>query len=302
MLTRYTQGDLTWMDAVAPSPQEINSLVREFGLDHALTGEMSSPTPKSKVERFADCLYLVLHFPALRALHQRPEQEMDFIIGRKFLITVHYENIDPLHFFAKSFEVGTVLSDPAALHGGHLFTAMARSLYRSLSYECDALHRRLDETEEKIFAGKEREMVAHISRLGRILHDFRRALVSHRDMLESLESAGEKLLGAGFAYHVRAALGEEARVRRSLEHLREWLVELQETNNSLLELKQNDIMKNLTMMAFTTFPLTLISSIFAIGARHTPIVGMRYDFWIIVALMFALMLCFFLFFKYKKWL
>ena len=302
MLTRYTQGDLTWMDAVAPSPQEINSLVREFGLDHALTGEMSSPTPKSKVERFADCLYLVLHFPALRALHQRPEQEIDFIIGRKFLITVRYENIDPLHFFAKTFEVGAVLSDSSAMHGGHLFTAMARSLYRSLTHECDALYRRLDEAEDQIFAGREREMVAHISRLGRILHDFRRALAPHREMLESLEPAGEKLFGAGFAYHVRSALGEEGRARRTLEHLREWLSELQETNNSLLELKQNDIMKNLTIMAFTTFPLTLISSLFAIGAEHTPIVGMRYDFWIIVGFMLSLMLCFFLFFKYKKWL
>lgn len=302
MITRYAQGNLTWVDLIAPSAAEIRTIMTEFGLDPVIAQELTSPSPKSKAERRGNLLYLVLHFPALRALHSRPEQEIDFIIGKSFLITTRYANIDPLHSFAKAFEVSSVLGRGSAEHGGHLFVGMVRDLYHSLLIECDRIHERLDDVEDKIFAGREKEMVTQISIVGRLIHDFRRTLEPHKIMLESLEPYGDRIFGQGFSYHLRSITGEYERVRHVLEHLHEWLGEMRETNNSLLSLKQNDIMKNLTIMAFITFPLTLLSSLFAIDARHKPIVGMEYDFWIILGIMGAAALIFFSFFKYKKWL
>ena len=302
MITRYAQRNLTWIDLVAPSAQEVRGLMAEFDLDPVIAQELTSPSSKSKVERRGGLLYLVLHFPAMRAAHSRPEQEIDFLVGKNFLITTRYSTIDPLHSFAKAFEVNSVLGRGGSEHGGHLFVGMVRALYHSLLLECDRIHERLEEVEDRIFAGREREMVAQISVVGRMIHDFRRTLEPHKLMLESLEPHGERIFGPGFSYHARGLLGEYERVRHTLEHLREWLSELRETNNSLLSTKQNDIMKNLTVMAFITFPLTLFSSLFAIDARHKPIVGMPYDFWIILGIMFVTALCFFGFFKYKKWL
>lgn len=300
MLTRYKERDLTWIDLVAPTHEELRTIMQEYDLHPTIVEELSSPSVKSKVERLDHCLYLVLHFPALRA-HGRAEQEIDFVLGKHYLITVRYETIDPLHLFARSFEVRTVLGH-GHTHGGHLFVSMVKSLYRNLSHECDSLREKLDSIEENIFRGREREMVARISHVGRVLHDFRRTLVAHQEMLSSLEAPGERLYGASFPYHVRSVLSEEARVRHSLEHLREWLTELRETNNSLLSLKQNEVMKNLTIMAFMTFPLTLLVALFTVPAEHTPIVGMEYDFWIILGMLLTAGSGFLLFFKYKKWL
>lgn len=302
MITRYAQHDVTWVDMVAPSADEVRQIMKEFDLDPLVAEELSSPSPKSKVERHGETLYLVLHFPASRAVHSRPEQEMDFCIGKHFLITTRYENIDPLHHFAKAFEVNSVLGRNSATHGGHLFIALAHNLYRSLIAECDHFHTRLDDIEEKIFCGQEREMVAQISSVGRMIHDFRKALEPHRTMLESLEPHGERLFGVGFSYHVRAVLGEYERVRHSLEHLREQLVELRETNNSLLSLKQNEVMKNLTVMAFMTFPLSLMVALFAIPAEHNPVLGLPYDFWIILGILSFAAIGFLIFFKHKKWI
>ena len=274
----------------------------EFDLDPIIAEELLSPSPKSKAERHGETLYLVLHFPALRAVHARPEQEVDFVVGKNFLITARYENIDPLHHFAKAFEVSTVLGRGSAGHGGHLFVAIAHALYRSLIAECDNLRVRMDEIEERIFTGHEREMVAQTSAIGRMIHDFRRSLEPHRSMLESIEPHGEKLFGAGFNYHLRSVMGEYERVHHNLEHLRAWLDELRETNNSLLSLKQNDIMKNLTVMAFLTFPLALLTAIFAIPAVHNPLIGLPYDFWIILGILGFVGIFFLAFFRYKKWL
>ena len=302
MITRYAHRDLTWVDLVAPSAQEVRGLMAEFDLDPVIAQELTSPSPKSKVERRGNVLYLVLHFPAIRMVNSRPEQEIDFVVGKNFLITTRYSNIDPLHSFAKAFEVNSVLSRESADHGGHLFIGMVRDLYRSMLLECDRLHDRLDEIEDRIFAGRERDMVAQISLVGRMIHDFRRTLEPHKLMLESIEPHGDRIFGQGFSYHARSIVGEYERVRHTLEHLREWMQELRETNNSLLSTKQNDIMKNLTVMAFLTFPLALLTAVFAIPAKHNPVIGLPFDFWIILGILCVVGIFFLTFFKYKKWL
>ena len=74
------------------------------------------------------------------------------------------------------------------------------------------------------------------------------------------------------------------------------------TNDSLLETKQNSIMKVLTIISFITFPLMLFSSLFGMNTENTPIIGNGLDFWIIIGIMVAVSIVLLIFFKYKKWL
>ena len=80
------------------------------------------------------------------------------------------------------------------------------------------------------------------------------------------------------------------------------LDELRETNNSILTTKQNEIMKTLTILAFIVVPLATLSQIFGMNVTHTPLVGLPYDFWIIIGIMLGLALAMFGYFKYKKWI
>ena len=144
---------------------------------------------------------------------------------------------------------------------------MVQNLYQALGHELDVLDRRLEDIEEHIFTGDERKMVIEISQTGRTIHDFRQLLLPHQEMLASLVQPATKLFGAEYAFYVRTIEGAYERVRNLLEHLRESLTELRETNNSLLSTKQNEIMKTLTVLAFVTFPLMLISSIFGMNTE-----------------------------------
>jgi magnesium transporter len=80
------------------------------------------------------------------------------------------------------------------------------------------------------------------------------------------------------------------------------LLELRETNNSLLTTKQNELMKTFTIMAFLMLPLSLIAGVFGMNAEHMPIIGNAFDFWIVLGCMLAVVVVFFAFFKYKRWL
>ncbi|MDP4020795.1 MAG: magnesium transporter CorA family protein [Candidatus Adlerbacteria bacterium] len=303
MLTRYEQGNLTWIDLVTPNETEVRALMHEFGLHPLVAQDLLAPSQKSKVERYDGIFYLVLTFPTLRGGYQaRALQEIDFCLGKNFFITTRYENINPLHSFAKAFEAHTVLGGTGSqLQSLHIFSSMLRNLYQGLVAECDALGLRLAEIEEQIFKGDERSMVAKLSHVGRMIHDFRQALVPHREILRGLELPGEKIFGREFVYYLQGVVREHKRVEEALENLKETLGELRETNNSLLETKQNEIMKTLTVLAFIFLPLTFIGQIFGMSVP-LPLAENPYSFWFVIGSMVIIAGAIFLYFKRRGWL
>lgn len=292
-----------WIDCVSPTPAEVRALMHEFSIDPLIAEELLLPSYKPKVEKRGDAIYIILHFPMLRSYSRAPEQEIDFLVGKNFLITTRYENIDPLHSFAKAFEVAGVLgTDMTVSHGGHLFIAMVRNLYQALESGCTTLHRRLHDIEEHIFSGDERKMVAELSQVGRTIHDFKQALAPHEEMLKSFEPVGTRFFGSEFAYHVRALEGSYERIERTLENLHDSLTELRETNNSLLSTKQNEVMKIFTVLAFIFLPLTFIGQAFGMTSQYIPLMDKPSGFWIIIGSMAFIALCSFGYFKHKDWL
>jgi magnesium transporter len=303
MLTRYGRGVMTWIDLTAPTGTEVRSLMQEYDIDPTIAEELLLPSFKSKVERRGEALYVILHFPSQTGSGLQSQQEVDFVFGKNFLITAHYETIDPLHSFAKAFEVEGVLGrESTHTHGGHLFCTMLQNLYRALLNESEAVKEQLAGVEERIFKGDEKQMVVELSYIGRTIHDFRQVLLPHKEMLKSLEAPAARLFGQEFSYHLRTTEGSYERVEREFEALRDSLGELRETNNALLSTKQNEIMKTLTVLAFVFLPLSFIGTIFGMNTVNNPIIGSRFDFWTIVSGMILLAALFFLYFKRKGWL
>ena len=303
MQARHEHRGLVWVDLESPTRDEVHALMQEFSIDHFVAEELLLVSTKPRAEFHQEYVYLVLHFPALRHSHKHREQEVDFVIGKKFLVTTHYEAIDPLHNFTKVFEVNSALENPAiGDHAGFIFFAMLKRLYKGVEHELEFIRRDLTTIEEHIFSGDEVLMVEAISRSARDLLNLRQIIEPHREVLHTLESGGEAFFGPEFVQYLRALSSEYYRVHNHIMRLTETLHELRETNNSLLSTKQNETMKVFTIMAFTTFPLTLIATLFAIPAQATPILGQPHDFWIIVGSM-ILTICTMLFmFKRRKWL
>lgn len=302
-MQRYTHGGLTWIDLESPTRNEIHALMNEFSIEPLVAEELLLPTAKPRLDVGNKMAYLILHFPALRHTHHSTEQEVDFLVGKNFIITTRYDTIDPLHKFSKVFEVDSML-DKSTLgeHAGFILFYMLKKLYGSVDHEIEFVYTALRDIDTQIFEGKEKEMVASISFVGRDLLNLRQAIEPHRDVLHSLESEGQKIFGDQFTPYLRSITNEYYRVHNHIMRNTEALHELRETNNSLLSTKQNEVMKTFTIMAFVTFPLMLITSTFGMNTHDLPIVGEPGDFWIIMGIMFGATVSFYVFFKWKKWL
>lgn len=303
MISRYKYHDLTWIDMESPTNEEVRHIMEEFDIHPIVADELLGPSLRPKVDSYENFIYLILHFPAIRHGHRSKEQEVDFIIGKKFLITVRYELLDPLHKFSKVFEVNSILDkSDIGNHAGFLFFYMIRKIYGSLGHELSVIGELLRGVEEKIFTGKEREMVEELSVIHRDVLAFHRALRMHRSVLQSLSLSCETFFGPSFRHYTENIIGEYLKVDELLQDQKEVLSELRGTNDSLLSTKTNEIMKVLTATTFLILPATLISQIFSMRTVDAPLIGEPYDFWIIIGAMLLVALATFAVFKKKRWL
>ncbi len=303
MISRHTHNDLTWIDLQSPSPQEIADIAVEFDLDHATAEELLLPSLKPRVDFGAQWIYLILHFPALRHGRKTMEQEVDFVVGQKFIITTHYDAVDPLHKFSKVFEAQSMLDrEHLGDHAGFLLYYMLKNLYKSIDHEGEYIRRELSQIEEHIFTGHEVEMVQAISRSARDLLNLRQTIEPHREVLHDLETNGSKFFGSEFVPHLKGMSNEYYRVHNHIMRNTESLHELRETNNSLLTTKQNETMRVLTIMALVTFPLALFVAILDTSTLDNPVRHMSHGFWTLVLMVVGAGSVMFWYFKHRKWL
>ena len=93
-----------------------------------------------------------------------------------------------------------------------------------------------------------------------------------------------------------------ARLASKLIGYKESIAELEETNNSLLNDKTNEIVKLLTLFSVIVFPLTLLAALLGMNTKYLPIVGLPGDFWIITGIMFVGIVGMIWFFKKRRWI
>ncbi len=307
MIKRSSYRSITWIDVESPTEAEISSLIKEFKLHPMLGEELAEKSLKSKVEIFKNCVYTVLHFPIRTQIAGRfniIEKEVDFIVGDNFIITTRYETIEPLHNFAKIFEVNSILDkEVGESNAGLVWYYMLKRLYKNIILELDGVKDELSNIEGKVFKGEEKEMVEKLSQCARELIDFAQMIKSHGEVLQSVRDADLSLFfGKEFRFYMEDINMNYTKILQTAVNHKELLNDLRETNDSLLSTKQNETMKILTMMAFITFPLSLIADLFSLNTSHTPILGGAYDFEIVLGIMVVACLIMLTYFKRKKWI
>ncbi|MBI4225225.1 MAG: magnesium transporter CorA family protein [Candidatus Sungbacteria bacterium] len=296
-------NNISWISLIRPSQDDIRELHSEFPEIHPLViEELITPTIRPRVEHYEHHLYMVLHFPKVMPDGETiTTREMDFILMKNALITVQYDDTLMLNEFMHECEH----AEAAERFGKtpiHLLYYMLRELFAESLTELDRIQGLIDEIEERVFNGDGKEIAKKTSILKRNVLDFRRAIKPELYTFESLRERATEFYGPSVRPFLIDLAGEHQKVWSLLENHEEALNALFETNNALIADRTSTVIKTLTIMAFLTFPLTLISGVFGMNTLYTPIVEYRHGFWIIVGIMAVSMIVMVTIFKKKKWL
>lgn len=277
--------------------------MKELDIPPTLMTDLTTTVPKSTAIRSDGTIKITLDFPTIKHLEPNRQFEVKFLVSKHSLLTVQYEEMEAIDRFKRQFEVtSTLRKTNKNLTGGHLFLSLFSNLYESAASKLDYIEAKLSDIEAGIFKNNEKHMVFEISMISKKLIAFRHIVRSHDDIFRDIEPLFEHTFGT--ALHTDFALLEHQYtvLKHRADTLYETLVALRETNVAMLNTKQNEVMKIFTIMAFTTFPLTLFSSMFGMNTHNTPLLGHPLDFWIIVGIMVTAVAGFFVFFKHKHWL
>lgn len=302
MIERYEHKKITWLDVVNPTSDEIREIAKEASIKPEFTQDLTVMVPHSETFYSKGTLKITLDFPIVKRTDIKHPHEIKFIVTKTHLVTIRFEDIEAIHRFSKEFEVVCMLKNGNAPTPPVLLVTLLNYLYDAMYSKLDFLESKMKDIEEEIFNEHEREMVFEISSVSRRLIAFKQTISSHENALTRLRTGLSFAFGKKYELSVDGLEHHYRNVNRHVHALANTLDDLRDTNMALLSTKQNETMKMFTILAFITFPLTLFSSMFGMNTTTTPIVGRENDFWFILGIMGVVSICFFMLFKYKKWI
>lgn len=303
MVKEIIYKDKKWINAVNPTKEELDKLVGEYKIHQLIAEELSHPTLRPKVESFEYFLYLILHFPAF---HEKAGvstgAETDFVLGKDFMITVNYDTHTGLNEFFESLKKDSVRAEEILKDGiGKLLYSVLNFLYDFSLRQLDHIKLKIDAADDAL-ASKDDEIIAQkIFYLRRDILNFRSSIKSHETVMASLEKYGTEFFGRDLEHHFRDISGEYYKLWHVLENHKETVDALYDTSVSYLSMRANEIMKRLTLMAFITFPLTLLAAIFSTKIAPDSLFGQPHDFILFIAVVSVAVISMLIFFKHRKW-
>ena len=275
-----------------PTDRDLDFLKAKFGIHPVILHELKTATARARVEHYDGYLFFVFYFPLYDAKHASTLRvEIDFIITRDTVVAVHNEKIEALDALGET-------ADESSL----------KLLYRVLQVLLEFQERQLRHVREKIegvskelFRDKEKEVLERISYLKRDISEYRIIVRLQQTILQSLIPRGVKFWNKDVEIYLNDLVGDHLRIVNQVENYREAINDFEDTNNQLMSLKINTVMKTFTILSFLTFPFMLIAALLTIPARGTPILDLPGAFWIIFFMMLFGAGLLALYFKKRGW-
>jgi len=165
----------------------------------------------------------------------------------------------------------------------------------------DKIGHKLDSLEDDVFEGRSSEVVRDLSNAKQEIISYRKIIKPERSTLRLLERHVERFLPEELEEYFDDIVDAAERIWDLLDNYKEVIEALESTNESVINHRQNDILRILTVFSVILLPLTLITGFFGMNV-HFPGYGTSEDFWVIFGIMAAALIGMLAFFRYKRWL
>ena len=303
-MKKITNNNITWIDIENPTQNDLDKLKEEFNLHPFIVNKFLPPIHRPEIEEYPDHLFIAMHFPVYNPKSKETKTvEIDFIITPDTLITSHKDLVPDLKTFFNECELQDHYQNQYFKTSGYLLLGLLDWLIDSCLPILDHISEKIEKIEEDTFKGKEKEMLLEIAMVKKDLINFRKAVKPQRSVLEILGKKSIRLFGQESKPLTQEVIGSVIRVWNALENHRELINSIEQTNNSLLSYKLNDIMKFLTVVSFITFPLSVIVGFFGMNIfSNIPIIEHPFAWITILAFMTTTTIIMVIYFKKKKWL
>jgi magnesium transporter len=296
---------LTWVHLDAPRNEEASELAERFGWHPLDIEDVLSKRQRPKIDEYADegYLFVVLHFPVYdKAVQRLNAAELDVFIGQDYLVTLPNVELLPVTRLFLRCEEDESLRDQLFSKGsGYLLYHILDDLFDYCFPILDKIGHKLDSIEDDMFEGRAEDVVRDLSNVKQEIISYRKIIKPERATLRVLERQVERFLPEELELYFDDIVDASERIWDLLDNYKEVVEALEDTNESVISHRQNDVLRVLTVVSVILLPLTLITGVFGMNV-HFPGFETAAAFWVIAGVMLGLAVGLIAFFRYKRWL
>jgi len=293
------KNNFTWINITKPIKPALDEVGAKFKLAPEDLAACLPPLQRPKLVQQADYLFMILLFPIFnRETKEIESTEVDFFIGKDFLITVHDNSLVPMRHTFEEFEKS---KNNAAT--GKLLTAILDNLFQYCYPILIHISQDIDNVEKRVYEIHNQKVTFEVMRLKTNVVEFKSNTALHNYVINKLINLGPNYFNGKRTFDKLNELIEDTKeIRASLDNYSETIYAIFDTHQSLINLRANQIMKNLQIFAVIVFPLTLLAAIFGMNTLGgMPFFNHPYGFWLIAAIMLCSTFGMLMFFKWRKW-
>jgi magnesium transporter len=297
---------LTWIHLDSPTLEAAQALAVRFGWHPLDVEDVLSRRQRPKVDDYADegYLFAVLHFPVYdRTIQRLNAAELDVFVGPDYLVTLPTttELLPVTRLFLRCEEDEAFREQLFSKGSGRLLYEVLDDLFDYCFPILDKIGHKLDALEDDVFEGRSEEVVRDISNVKQEIISYRKIVKPERSTLRLLERHVERFLPEELELYFDDVVDAAERIWDILDNYKEVVEALEDTNESVISHRQNDVLRILTVFSVVLLPMTLITGFFGMNVEF-PGEGTGWAFWTIVLVMACSLTGLLSFFRWKRWL
>jgi magnesium transporter len=294
---------LRWINIERPGPIDRAWLEEHFEFHPLDYEDVGSRNQRPKIDEYPDYLFIVLHFPVFdKTVGRLNAAELDMFVGPDFLITLPNRPIPPVDYLFERCDSSDEMRESMMSKGpGYLLYKIVDDCFDYCFPMLRKMGNKLERIEEDLFLGRSEDSVRDISNAKQEIINFRKIIRPQRPVLGDLERNKQRYLAADMEIYFDDIRDASERIWDMLENYKEVVEALDDTNESLISHRVNDVLRVLTAFSVVILPLTLIASIWGMNVG-VPGEGSTTAFWLIIASMVALLTGMLTYFRRRGWL
>lgn len=294
---------ITWHHSERPEESDLLKLQEKYDFHSLDLEDCLSENERPKIEDHTEYLFFVLHLP-VKIAGRIVKDEINVFIGRDFIVTLSEGKTDALRTMWNRLQDSEDMRNGFTGQGtGFFFYKMLDALFDRGFPLVDGFMKELRRIEFELFEREEGKVVIlrDILTLKRNVITMRSILSPQRAVVAALQHKNKDIISLDLSLYFDDVSDAIERQWALLDTAKEMGNALQETHESWLSHRTNEVVRVLTIFSVTMVPLTFLSSLYGMNIP-LPYQNSAEAFSYIVVLMMVVMGGLMGYFAWKKWL
>jgi len=294
------RGEFVWVGLHEPTMSEMNAVSRSFGLHQLAVEDSLHAHQRPKLEMYDDMFVLVLRtLWYVDELDAVETGQVSLFVGSDFVVSVRQGEGGELHSARLDLERQTAVLG----HGpSAVVYAVCDRIVDNYEAVAKALQTDVDEVEESVFSPGRTRDDKRIYTLKRELAEVRRAVNPLREPMYRFADGSVPNVVAGSQPFFRDVSDHVVRVSETIDSLDGLLAVAFQAYLARVSVQQNEDMRKISAWVAIAAAGTLIAGVYGMNFENMPELTWHYGYFLCLAVMVAISVVLYRFFKRSGWL